>query len=73
MILFLFLAEFQIYQLSCDLMSGRLTSYILVLIYFIIRVRNISLEMKLYKLVVEQYQEEFSSRLLNDKIKTYPT
>ena len=54
-------------------MSGRLTSYILVLIYFIIRVRNISLEMKLYKLVVEQYQEEFSSRLLNEKIKTYPT
>lgn len=54
-------------------MSGRLTSYILVLIYFIVRVGNISLEMKLYKkLVVEQYQEEFSSRLLNDKIKTYP-
>lgn len=54
-------------------MSGRLTSYILVLIYFIVRVGNISLQMKLYKLVVEQYQEEFSSRLLNDKIKTYPT
>lgn len=67
------MSEFQIYQLSCDLMSGRLTSYILVLIYFIVRVGNISLEMKLYKLVVEQYQEEFSSRLLNDKIKTYPT
>lgn len=63
---FYFWSEFQIYQLSCDLMSGRLTSYILVLIYFIIRVGNISLEMKLYKLVVEQYQEEFSSRLLND-------